>query len=158
MARLRAVYEALGAEDVVTLLQSGNVVFRHASPPAEVSRLASEAIGAEFGLTIKVIGRTHAQLERILEVEAFEDANPNQRFVVFLSAAPEPGAERGLDPVISPREELLLVGAELHMHLRDGAGRSRLQLPIIERKLGVTGTSRNWNTVAKLAALTRQGA
>ena len=154
MARLRAVYEGLGAEDVATLLQSGNVVFRHSSPTAEVSRLAEKAIAAEFGLKIVVIGRTHAQLERILAVKHFEDAEPNRRFVVFLSAAPEPGSERALDAFTGANEELLLVGSELHMHLRDGAGRSRLQLPVIERKLGVIGTARNWNTVTKLAALT----
>lgn len=154
MARLREIYEELGAEGVVTALQSGNVVFRHASSSAEVSRLAQAAIEQAFGMKIAVLGRTHAELQRILRVEVFEDADPSRRFVVFLSAEPEPGSERGLEDVASPREEFRLVGSELHMHLRDGAGRSRLQLPIIEKQLGVTGTARNWNTVTKLAALT----
>ena len=158
MSRLREAYERLGAEDVITLLQSGNVVFRHAAEPAEVSHLAQDAIAAEFGLKIAVLGRTGAQLQRILEDETFEDASPSRRFVVFLSAAPEPGAERALDPFATPNEQFRLVESELHMHLRDGAGRSKLQLPVIERKLGVIGTSRNWNTVTKLAALTSQAA
>jgi uncharacterized protein (DUF1697 family) len=74
--------------------------------------------------------------------------------VVFLSASPKQGSEEGLAAATSDGETIRLIGAELHMHLRDGAGRSRLQLPVIERKLGVVGTTRNWNTVTKLAALT----
>jgi uncharacterized protein (DUF1697 family) len=31
--------------------------------------------------------------------------------------------------------------------------RARLTLPTLERKLGVVGTARNWNTVEKLAAM-----
>ena len=38
MARLRALYEALGCDDVATYLQSGNVVFRRARNPAGVGR------------------------------------------------------------------------------------------------------------------------
>ena len=33
-------------------------------------------------------------------------------------------------------------------------GTSRLDNALIERKLGVRGTGRNWNTVLKLAAMT----
>lgn len=153
MGRLRDVYAGFGAEDVVTVLQSGNVVLRYAGTPTQVSRLAEAAIASAFGLRVAVIGRTQADLQRILRVTAFEDAIPSQRFVVFLSGEPERGSERELAGVTAPREMVLLVGSELHMHLPDGAGRSRLQLPVIEKKLGVTGTARNWNTVMKLAAL-----
>jgi uncharacterized protein (DUF1697 family) len=34
----------------------------------------------------------------------------------------------------------------------DGIGTSKLTNAIIERKLGMNGTARNWNTVLKLAA------
>jgi len=157
MARLREIYAEIGAEDVLTVLQSGNVVFRHARPPAEVSRLARAAIKAAVGLDIVVIGRSHQDLVRILAERGFGDALPNQRFVVFLADRPAKDADKGLESVTSERESIQLVGAELHMHLRDGAGRSRLQLPVIERKLGVSGTARNWNTVTKLAALSGSG-
>jgi uncharacterized protein (DUF1697 family) len=35
----------------------------------------------------------------------------------------------------------------------EGQGNSKLTNALIERKLGVAGTARNWNTVLKLAAL-----
>ena len=34
-----------------------------------------------------------------------------------------------------------------------GVGRSRLTNTLIERKLGIRGTARNWNAVLKLAAI-----
>ena len=43
------------------------------------------------------------------------------------------------------------------MYLRypNGTGRSRMTNEFWERSLGLTATSRNWNTVTKLAALAR---
>lgn len=38
----------------------------------------------------------------------------------------------------------------------NGIGRSRLTMTLIEKKLGTTGTARNWNTVLKLGALTEK--
>ena len=35
----------------------------------------------------------------------------------------------------------------------EGMGKSKLTNALIERKLGVAGTARNWNTVLKLATL-----
>lgn len=154
MARLRETYQGIGASDVVTLLQSGNVVFRHAKEPAAVARLAEAAIGAELGLKIAVIGRTHAEMAEIVSFQAWADANPSQRFVVFLDGEPDPAGLEALRAVATDREELLLAGRELHMHLRDGIGRSRLTLTLIEKRLGVKGSARNWNTVTKLAAMT----
>jgi uncharacterized protein (DUF1697 family) len=34
-----------------------------------------------------------------------------------------------------------------------GIGRSRLTNVLLEKKLGIRGTARNWNTVLKIAAL-----
>ena len=46
-----------------------------------------------------------------------------------------------------------LDGRELYLHLPNGAGRSKLTLDYIERRLAVRGTARNWNTVLKLLDL-----
>ena len=57
------------------------------------------------------------------------------------------------DPGRSPGDRFHLDGRELYLHLSNGAGRSKLTLGYIERRLGVRGTARNWNTVLKLLEL-----
>jgi uncharacterized protein (DUF1697 family) len=47
-------------------------------------------------------------------------------------------------------------GKQLYIFYPAGIGQSKLTNALIERKLGTRGTARNWNTVLKLAALTRE--
>ena len=60
MARLRALYEALGCEHVATYLQSGNVVFRRARNPGGRSRLnelsADQRSGQRSSKTVSAAG------------------------------------------------------------------------------------------------------
>jgi uncharacterized protein (DUF1697 family) len=78
MARLRALYEALGCEDVATYLQSGNVVFRRARNPAGVGRGVERAIKRELGLDIRVLDRSHPDLTEIIEADPFPGADPSR--------------------------------------------------------------------------------
>jgi len=41
-------------------------------------------------------------------------------------------------------------GRELYLYYPDGQGTSKLTNALIERKLGTSGTARNWNTTLKL--------
>jgi uncharacterized protein (DUF1697 family) len=46
-------------------------------------------------------------------------------------------------------------GRCLYLVYPDGIGRSKLTNALIEHKLGVQGTGRNWNTVLKILAMAR---
>jgi uncharacterized protein (DUF1697 family) len=52
---------------------------------------------------------------------------------------------------IPGREAIEAQGRELYITYPDGIGDSKLTNAVIERRLGVRGTARNWNTVTKLA-------
>ena len=47
-------------------------------------------------------------------------------------------------------------GAELYAHYPSGIGTSKLDNARIDRHLRVVSTGRNWNTVLKLATLSRE--
>jgi len=47
-------------------------------------------------------------------------------------------------------------GRHLYIVYPDGIGRSRLTNALFEKKLGIRGTARNWNTVLKIAALAEE--
>ena len=153
MARLRAIYESIGCEDVATYLQSGNVVFRRTRAPDRVAAEIEAAIRAEFGHRIRVLTRTHAAMEGIVGADPFPDAEPARRLVLFLESAPAPAIARDLGRVASGRDEAILIGQEFHLHCPDGIGNTKLLGLLSDRRLGVVATGRNWRTVTRLLEL-----
>ena len=50
-------------------------------------------------------------------------------------------------------ERLVAVGRELYAWHPHGVARSKLWAALADRRLGVTATARNWNTVQRLAEM-----
>ena len=80
-------------------------------------------------------------------------SDPGHLIAIALSGAPGAAELEALEAAITGRERVRLVGRTAYAVYPDGVGRSRLTMALIEKKLGVRGTGRNWNTVLKLAAL-----
>lgn len=150
MADVKTMCEKLGLSDVRTHLQSGNVVFR--TSRSDRAKLAVE-LQKGLGVEARVILRTAAELRKAIEANPMPEAaktTPSGFIVMFLDEKPPAKAMQALRDAYSGPEELQLHGTELYIHYTDGMGRSKLTNALIERKLGVAGTARNWNTVTKL--------
>jgi uncharacterized protein (DUF1697 family) len=151
MADLKALYESVGASDVRTFLQSGNVVFTtDGDVPALTARLQS-ALAKRFGFAIQVINRTVAELRQAVDRNPFPGeakADPGHLVVVFLPEVPAKAEREALLQPVDGPERLILVGRDLYVHYAAGIGRSKLKLPLI-----TPGTARNWRTVSKLLAI-----
>lgn len=150
MARIRSIYVGLGCTDVETYVQSGNVLYRRPSAADAVTAAAEAAILAETGLVVRAIDRSHADLERIVAGDPFPDEDPGRRVVVFLSGEPTSAAVAALEVSIVGPETVVIRGPDAYIRYPDGQGRSKLTLALIEKRLGVTGTARNWRTVDQL--------
>jgi len=158
MADLRALVERLGYSDVSTLLNSGNVLFRAAGVTAEKAAARIErAIAAELGVTSRVTVLTAADLAQVMEDKpAFKNADDPSRLLV---AVPNRAADRArLAPLQkqSWAPELLAVGARAAYLWCPGGIVDSPLAKAVGRSLGDGVTSRNWTTVAKLHALTRE--
>jgi uncharacterized protein (DUF1697 family) len=159
MAELKALVSALGFENPVTYVQSGNVVLdSRAGSAVEVGTTIERGIADAFGLDVAVLVRTPTELRATADGNPFLDREPDwtKLHVVFLDAEPEAAAVARLDPQRSPPDELSVRGQEIYLHLPHGAGRSKLTTDYFERRLGARATARNWNTVMKLLALTER--
>jgi len=156
MAELRSAFSSLGHEDVSTLIQSGNVVFRSdAADVTAVAREIEQRLADDFGLDVSVLLRTPPELSQVAGANPFlaGETDLSRLHVLFLGAAPAAGAVAGLDPSRSPPDRFSVHGHEIYVHYPNGAGRSRLTVGYFESRLGVGATARNWNTVLKLAEL-----
>jgi uncharacterized protein (DUF1697 family) len=156
MAALRELMQGLGYADVVTHLQSGNAVFSSARQPRTLARAIADGISTEFAMDVKVVIRTAAQLTDVAERSPLPDGpeNPSRFFVAFLSAAPDPAAVSEMESMSFDPDRIWVSGAEAFLWCPDGAGDTKLTNSFLEKRLGVTATMRNWNTVTKLVALT----
>jgi uncharacterized protein (DUF1697 family) len=157
MASLRACCEGAGLTEVRTLLQSGNVVFESAArKPQALESLLEKVAAKELGVTTEFFVRTGKDLARILAENPFPRMakdDPGHLLVLFLKDRVTAAKVADLQKAIRDRELVRGEGREVYIAYPEGVGRSRLTMPMIEKKLGTRGTGRNWNTVGKLAAL-----
>jgi uncharacterized protein (DUF1697 family) len=155
MARLRAALEDAGFEDVVTYVQSGNVVLSSGDSAAKVGRAIERLIEQEFGLKIPVVVRTRAQLAKVVERNPLGKVakNPKRYQVSFLEKKPSAAVIRKLEELAAPAERVVAEGREIYAWHPEGVARSKLWAALAGKGLGVTATARNWTTVAKLLEL-----
>lgn len=155
MPDLRALFANLGAEDVATYVQSGNVVFRSADSPGKLTEAIEKRIRHDLGLDVTVLLRTQRQLAKVFTANPFADdaVDPTKLHVTFLADKPDRARIRKLDPTLAEPDEFRVIGQEVYLHLPNGYGRSKLSNAYFEKQLDVRATTRNWRTVTKLAEL-----
>jgi uncharacterized protein (DUF1697 family) len=158
MDELKRLHESLGMQDVLSFIQSGNIIFRSTGPedPARLVTLIEDAFEKRFGFQSKVFVRTGPELTAIIagrHFETWDSLDPRKLAVMFMSAVPGDREQRDLLQIARGPEELKFSGTELYIYYPDGMGRSRLSNGIIEKKLKMLGTARNWNTVLQLQKL-----
>lgn len=154
MAQLREIATGLELDDVRTYIQSGNLVASTSLTPAAVAERLRAAIRGATDLDVPIIVRTAAQWRDVIEANPFPDAAAagTTLHVAFLEGD-APRELVGFDAEEFAPEEFAVVGAQVYLHLPDGIGRSKLAVRLQRLPGASTGTSRNWNTVLKLADL-----
>jgi uncharacterized protein (DUF1697 family) len=173
MADLQEAVRSLGHTEVMTYIQSGNVLFtpRQAdSEPAARTDGAALAAGLEqaiadsIGVQARAVVLSRDELARCMRDNPYPgEANPRLLHAVFLPEAPGPGlaawladAERHVRANGS-RDETQVLGRTVYLHTPDGYPGSELRR-VLARAGGPTsarvgGTARNWATVSKLVEL-----
>ena len=157
MKALAALFTDLGYADVVTYIQSGNVAFTSPSRSAAgLEQAIEKGIERELGLDVRTLVRAKADLDRILRANPFlrAKADPSKLHVTFLAAKPGAAAVRSLTDFDAGSDEFRVVGREVYVHCPNGYGTTKINNTFFEKRLNTVATTRNWNTVNKLAALT----
>jgi uncharacterized protein (DUF1697 family) len=157
MADLCEVVRGLDLEEVRSLLQSGNLVFRSAGrTAAQLEGLLEEAIERRLGLQSKFFVRSNREWGAVIAGNPFRaeaERDPGRLVVMFLKEAPDGGRVEALRAAIVGPEVLHAEGRQVYVVYPNGAGTSRFTHTVIEKTLGTRATGRNWNTVQKLGVL-----
>jgi uncharacterized protein (DUF1697 family) len=154
MKELVAMLGDLGAQNVKTYIQSGNVVFGWKDK--DTSKLANQltaAIKKLRGFDPHVLLLELKDLEKVIQQNPFpaeaEADDSRALHAGFLAAAPERPDLKTLESLKTDSERFRLIGKVFYLHAPEGVGRSKLAAKA-ERLLGVPMTDRNWRTVLTL--------
>ncbi len=157
MRELARMFASAGCEKVKTYIQSGNVVFETRAGDLErLQRKLEKRLRDHLGIEVKVMLRTSREIGNLVSIDPFKKAGRDpkaKRYVAFLYGEPRSKPEL---PLRSPKEgiEVFLVkNLEAFSLSREVKGRYGFPNNFIEKELGVPATTRNWNTVGKIAAL-----
>jgi uncharacterized protein (DUF1697 family) len=156
MNELRASFDALGYANVTTYIQTGNVLFTTGSKSEKgLAAAIEQRLADDFGDSPAVLIRSVADLRRIGGSSPYAKggADPARHHVTFLAELPSKAALDALTVPKSGRDELVVDGKEVYVHTPDGYAHTKYTGTFLERRLGVVSTTRNWNTVTKLAEL-----
>jgi uncharacterized protein (DUF1697 family) len=155
MPALRDALEAAGMENVVTYVQSGNVVLDSAAKADVLARTCEDVIADGFGLKVGVVVRTRAELAKIVARDPLGGVADQEKLyqVTFCSQKPEKAALAKLAERAVEGEQLIAQGREIYAWFPHGVGRSKLAAQLGKQDLGTVVTARNWTTVTKLLEL-----
>ena len=159
MADLRQLLSDLGYAEPRTLLNSGNAVF--GCPAAEVRRAAATietAIADRLGVRCAVMTRTGKQLAAVVANDPLAGVAtiPARYLVGFLSRPLDPTVAQELHAQDFGADQLRILGSEAYLWCSSGILDSALP-KLAWSKFSVDVTTRNWNTVVKLAELAGAG-
>jgi uncharacterized protein (DUF1697 family) len=153
MQDLRERFESLGFNDVVTYIQSGNVVF--SSTDADRNRMSRRIEAALSGLTgraAKIFLLTPEELKKAAAGNPFEPErlDKEQRCqLMFLSAAPTAARRKALMGMKGEEYRFSFKGKVLYFAYSRKYDGIRRMIDF-EKVLGVSGTARSWKVVDKL--------
>jgi len=157
MSRLRTALGESGFSRVRTVIQSGNILVDTDIPPRTVGKMVHNLIQSRLGPDLTVIARTGPDLEEALENNPFGSGHDISR-VFFISFADPPPEEkvRELAGGDYAPEKLAFGRQTAYLYIPGPYGKGTLSNNFLEKKLGVRSTMRNFNTLRRLVAMSRE--
>lgn len=134
MADLKAFYEELGHFDVITLLNSGNVVSSPGDGAVVSEEELGEALEERFGFSIPVVVRSNEYIQQIFESSPFDEVEVKKStrlYVTFIW-----GEKAGEVYSVVDLEDRSTVDA----------------MAEVEKKYDKKVTTRNWNTIKRIVS------
>lgn len=159
MTKLKSAFDKMGYSDVATILATGNVIFYSDSDDA---KKLTEAIEFDleklFGFKVEVILRSAADIKKLLTSDPFKGIKvtaDTRLYITYLSELHESSLPI---PYVSKDKEFTIIKvtdtevASVLMLTPDT--RTVEAMAIIEKEFGNNVTTRNWNTVIRVAEAT----
>ena len=154
MDALQSMLESVGFQNVQTYIQSGNVfVDSEEESAASVGFKIKHEIFKAFGHEVPVVVVSKEDLESCFKNNPYlkeKEVDTKKLYVAFLSNTLRSESINDLKISQFKPDEAVIDGNKIFIKYAVGAGKTRLDQKYIEKKLNLTATIRNWNTVTQL--------
>ena len=160
MADLKAMAEGLGLKNARTLVATGNLVFEaRATDIGKLEQRLETAFEKTFGRHVDIIVRTAEEWLKLAAGNPFpaDSAEAGDQVAVRVMRKPAPVEDvAALQAYAAEDEKVLPFAGDIWVVFSRERPSSRLLAAMNHKRLGI-GTSRNWNTVRKLAEMVSVG-
>ena len=157
MDALKKMLENMGFQNVETYIQSGNVfVDSDEENAASVGFKIKQEISKVFGHDVPVVMVSKSDLELCFKNNPYlkeKDCDTKKVYVAFISKELSPLAINDLKISNFKPDEAAIDASRIYIKYAVGAGKTKLDQKYIEKKINVTATIRNWNTVTTLLSM-----
>ncbi len=155
MSDLKTIATELGFENPRTVLATGNLIFRtKKTPVATLEKQLEAAFKYVFGRHVDIIIRTADDWAKLVAENPFPEQSRDHPSHVIVRVMRDPVTQDAIDLLAgyaTKEEEIRPADNNLWIYFGNDIGHSRLAAAITPKRAGI-GTSRNWNTVQKIAA------
>ncbi|MDX8517682.1 DUF1697 domain-containing protein [Mesorhizobium dulcispinae] len=156
MADLKAMAEGVGLKNVRTLVATGNLVFEaRTTKVSALERRLEKAFEETFGRHVDIVVRGAEDWLKLAAGNPFPAESAETADQVAVRVMRQPVADEalsGLQVRAAVDERVRLVGGDIWFVFSRERPSSRLLAAANHKRMGI-GTSRNWNTVRRLAEM-----
>jgi uncharacterized protein (DUF1697 family) len=154
MDALKTTLEVIGFQNVKTYIQSGNVfVTSEEESAAKIGFIIKQEIFKAFGHEVPVVVIGKEDLEACFKNNPFlkeKEIDLKKIYVAFVSTTLRSDSINDLKISQFKPDEASIDANRIYIKYAVGAGKTRFDQKYIEKKLNLTATIRNWNTVTQL--------
>lgn len=151
MTELKRMFESFGLTNVETYIQSGNVIFESEERRASILEEQIERqLEKAYGKRIQLFVRTTREVAAMVKDCPFDPKDGLTVYVAVLDRKPDPKSIEKLMSMGSEADDFAVIGREV-FNLRRDREKSIFSNNMVEKTLGIAGTTRNLTTIRKLA-------
>jgi len=156
MSDLKILYENLGFTDIITFIQSGNVIFKTnlKMTNSKLAKIIEDKIIETYSFNVPVIIRTPAELNAIVNKNPFKNNELDSLYITFLSNDPNSVNLEKLENLSFLPDNFEIIDKEIYLSV-DRYGNTKLSNNFFESKLKVCASTRNMKTILSLIELSQ---
>ena len=159
MKDLKSLFQKAGFENVMTYIQSGNIVFGSSEKNSKkLEKEISELIENHYNFSVPVLVISEEEMKNIYTNNPYIEQKRDimKLHVTFLEKTPDAKLIASIRDEKYQSDEFVIDGSTIYLYCPDGYGMTKFSTTFFEKKLGVPATTRNWKTVTALLDLMKK--
>lgn len=147
MAELRELLSNSDFQNVQTYIQSGNVILESLKSKEEICKKIHVGIKEKFGFDISVLARTPEEWKQTIDKYPFSIENEKIVAFSFLNKVPY---QKEIEVKGINEDKYKIEEDVVYLYCPSGFGKTKLTNNVLEKKLDLIATTRNYKTTKKL--------